>query len=256
MESTLAPVCISRLDEFEKAFFPLAERVKRQFPFYAHVSISTYGLKFEFPEHHFLRDIETSLPELLDTRARMTPFIRPTSETAGSDVAGLVAREKFLSRSIVSATFSLVEAFLSGLFFTAVHTQSLGSLACDEDFLRYAATKESAPLNNRLDRVVQFTSMGTESGSDDPFKRFIEVGKRYRDAIHHTTPFPRKDVELGGRLTALYDINCEIALHCVVLSSATLLKISRWTYGASDAADIAIRCSELCEKAHRAWLSR
>jgi hypothetical protein len=107
-----------RLDEFEKSFFPLAERVKRQFPFYAHVSISTYGLKFEFPEHHFLRDIETSLPELLDTRSRMTPFMRPTSDTRrDSDlVAGLVAREKFLSRSIVSATFSLVEAFLSGLF--------------------------------------------------------------------------------------------------------------------------------------------
>ena len=50
----------TRLDEFERAFFPLAESVKRRFPFYAHVSISTYGLRFEFPEHHFLRDIETS----------------------------------------------------------------------------------------------------------------------------------------------------------------------------------------------------
>lgn len=134
-----------RLDEFEKAFFPLAERVKRQFPFYAHVSISTYGLKFEFPEHHFLRDIETSLPDLLDTRARMTPFMRRTSETIrrGSDlVAGLVAREKFLSRSIVSATFSLVEAFLSGLFFTAVYTKALGSLECDEEFLNFLSMQQ------------------------------------------------------------------------------------------------------------------
>ena len=146
-----------RLDEFEKTFFPLADLVKRRFPFYAHVSISTYGLRFEFPEHHFLRDIETSLLELLDTLARLAPFVRPTSGARrDSDVvAGLVSREKFLSRSIVSATFSLVEAFLSGLFFTAVHTKSLGSLACNEDFLNYAATKESAPLKNRLDRVVQ-----------------------------------------------------------------------------------------------------
>jgi hypothetical protein len=245
-----------RLDEFENTFFPLADRVKRRFPFYAHVSISTYGLKFEFPEHHFLRDIETSLPELLDTLARLMPFIRANDQRRDADiVAGLVAREKFLSRSIVSATFSLVEAFLSGLFFTAVHTKSLGSLACDEDFLDYAAKKESAPLKNRLDRVVQFASLGTESGSDEPFKTFIEVGKRYRDAIHHTTPFQRKDVESGGRLTALYEINSNIALHCIVLSSATLLKISQWTYGASDATDIASRCSELCEKAHRAWLA-
>jgi hypothetical protein len=103
-------------------------------------------LKFEFPEHHFLRDLETSLPELMDTLERLTPFMRPASDTRhNSDlVAGLVAREKLLSRSIVSATFSLVEAFLSGLFFTAVHTKTLGSLACDKDFLDYAAKKESA----------------------------------------------------------------------------------------------------------------
>jgi hypothetical protein len=240
-----------RLDEFEKSFFPLAERVKRQFPFYARVSISTYGLKFEFPEHHFLRDIETSLPELLDTRSRMAPFITSSSDTRGNSdlVAGLVAHEKFLSRSIVSAAFSLVEAFLSGLFFTAVHTKSLSSLKCDEEFLKYAATKESAPLKSRLDRVVQFASMGAESGGDEPFNTFIEGGKRYRDAIHHTTPFERKDVESGGRLTALYEINCDIALRCVVLSSATLLKISEWAYGTSDPTDIASRCSELLQKA-------
>lgn len=98
-------------------------------------------------------------------------------------------------------------------------------------------------------------SSGTESGSDEPFKTFIEEGKRYRDAIHHTTPFQRKDVESGGRLTALYEINANIALHCIVLSSATLLKISQWTYGTSDETDISSRCSELLEKAHRAWLA-
>jgi hypothetical protein len=54
---------------------------------------------------------------------------------------------------------------------------------------------------------------------------------------------------LGGRLTALYEINRDIALRCVILSSETLLKISQWTYGASDPTDIASRCSELFQKA-------
>jgi hypothetical protein len=121
-------------------------------------------------------------------------------------------------------------------------------------FSELRSQKESAPLKDRLDHVVQFVSLGTESGSDQPFKTFIDVGKRYRDAIHHTTPFQRKDVELGGRLTALYEINSNIALHCIVLSAATLLKISQWTYGTPDATDIASRCSGLLEKAHRAWL--
>ena len=237
----------ARLDEFEKTFFPLAETVKRRFPFYAHLRISTYGLQFEFPEHHFLRDIETSLPELLDTRSQLQSFMKPERDSRHERelVASLVARESFLSRSTISASFSLAEAFLSGLFFTAVHTKSIGVLKCDDDFLTYAATKESASLKQRLDRVVRFASRGTESGTDEPFKTFIEVGKRYRDAIHHTTPFERKDVELGGRLIALYEIDGEIAVRCVSLSAETVLKITRWTFGASEATDIASRCSAL-----------
>ena len=108
-----------RLDEFEGKFFPLAEAVKRRVPAYAHVHISTYGLQFEFPEHHFLRDIETSLPELLDMRSRLAAFTGPEFDSRRDRdlVGGLVAKEKFLSRSVISATFSLAEAFLSGLFF-------------------------------------------------------------------------------------------------------------------------------------------
>lgn len=56
-------------------------------------------------------------------------------------IGGLVARKKFLSRSIISAAFSLIEAFLSALFFTAVHTKSFGSIICDEEFLKFAASK-------------------------------------------------------------------------------------------------------------------
>ena len=236
-----------RLDEFERVFFPLVASVKQRFPFYAHVSISTYGLRFEFPEHHFLRDIETSLPELLDTYSRMEPFKRSDAypKRDREQIAPLVAREKFLSRSIVSATFSLIEAFLSGLFFTAVQTKAFGSLRCSEEFLKYAATKESAPLGNRLDRVVRFVSGEVECGSDEPFSTFVKVGKRYRDAIHHTTPFQRKDIEAGGRLIALYEINSDIAVRCVVLCCETILKLCHWAFGASDTTDIAGRCSNL-----------
>jgi hypothetical protein len=160
-----------------------------------------------------------------------------------------VAKEKFLSRSIISATFSLAEAFLSGLFFTAVHSKSVGHLPCDEEFLKYATTKQSAPLRDRLDRVVRFTSTGAESGDSEPFKAFIETGKRYRDAIHHTTPFQRKDIEPGGRLTALYEINGDLALRCVVLSAETLLKISQWSNPESRETDIAMRCDKILQQA-------
>ncbi|MGH9771582.1 MAG: hypothetical protein ACRD4Q_07780, partial [Candidatus Acidiferrales bacterium] len=240
-----------RLNEFEQKYFLLAESVKRRVPAYAHVHISTYGLQFEFPEHHFLRDIETSLPELLDTQSRLATFTGPEFDSRRDRdvIGGLVAKGNFLSRSIISATFSLAEAFLSGLFFTAVHSKSVGHLPCDEEFLKYAATKESAPLRDRLDRVVRFTSAGAESGDSEPFKTLLETGKRYRDAIHHTTPFQRKDVEPGGRLSALYEINADLALRCVVLSAATLLKISQWSNPESKEADVAMRCDKILQQA-------
>ncbi len=240
-----------RLDEFEKQFFPLSGSVKGRYPFYAHIHISPYGLRFEFPEHHFLRDMETSFPELLEARSSLAGFRGPDFDARREPdlVAGLVAREKFLSRSIVSATFSLLEAFLSGLFFTAIHTNAIGQRACNEEFLRFAGTKESAPLRDRIDRVVRFASDGAQNGGDEPFRAFIEVGKRYRDAIHHTTPFQRKDIEPGGRLTALYEIDGEIALRCIVLSCGTILRISEWINPDSTETDIAARSRELLRKA-------
>jgi hypothetical protein len=207
-------------------------------------------LQFEFPEHHFLRDLETSLPELLQARTQLASF-RGTDYDAKRDrdrVAGLVATENLLSRSIISATFSLVEAFLSGLFFSAVHMKNVGREVCDEQFLRFATTKESAPLRDRVDRVVQFASKGAQGGNNEPFKTHIEVGKRYRDAIHHTTPFQRKDVEPGGRLTALYEINGDVALDCVRLGCGSILQISQWIDSASD---VAARSGELIEMARK-----
>jgi hypothetical protein len=236
-----------RLDEFEKEFFCLKKSVKERFPYYAQVRISTYGLQFEFPEHHFLRDIETAVPELLETQSRMRPFKR-LNHNAKRDrelIGGLVAREKFLSRSMISAAFSLVEAFLSGLFFTAVHTKWFGSLICDDEFLKYAATKESDALSRRLDRAIRFVSKGAECGTDEPFRSLMNIGKRYRDAIHHTTPFERKDVKAGGRLSALYEINTDIAFRCVLLSCEAVLKISLAAFGTFSSTDISTRCSEL-----------
>jgi hypothetical protein len=189
-----------RIVDFEKYSFSLAEGIKSRFPSYAHVSVSIWGLQFEFPEHHFLRDLETGLADLKEVKSNLEKFEKhgATPKLHSEEVRVLIGRERFLSRSIISAAFSLVEAFLSGLFFVAAHTTSIGVLVCDETFQNYAETKESAPLKDRLDRTVRFVSMGHKSGNDEPFKSFVEIGKSYRDAIHHTTPFGRKDVEPGG----------------------------------------------------------
>jgi hypothetical protein len=239
----------ARLDEFERKFFPLAEPVKRRFPFYAHVVISTYGLQFEFPEHHFMGDLDAAFELLKETREQMRVLPKGRTETEARDaIARLVGQEKFISRSMVSASFSLVEAFLSGLFFTALHLNSLGRLPCNGEMLTYAKHRESASLKDRIDRIVKFASAGKEDGQSGLFKSFIEVGKRYRDAIHHTTPFERKDLEAGQRLIHLYEVKSDVALFCTLLSLAVVLKISRWIYGEDSENDIMERCLNLNEK--------
>jgi hypothetical protein len=239
-----------RLDEFEKSFFSLAEPVKRRVPFYAHVSISTYGLQFEYPEHHFISDIAAAFEDLKETRQRIDELgVTDANMKRKRDYIGpLVGREKFISRSMVSASFSLVEAFLSGLFFTALNVNALGKLACDEELLKYAKNKESAALKDRLDRIVKFASSGNADGRSEPFKAFIEVGKRYRDAIHHTTPFERKDFEAGQRLLALYEVKADVALLCAILSFGSVLVISHWLFGDDDVSAITDSCKQLREK--------
>jgi hypothetical protein len=240
-----------RLDEFEKAFFPLAYSVKRRFPFYAHVSISVWGLQFEYPEQHFLQDLDAGLDDLGEIRLRLADLGVTDSNMKGkrNEIAPLLSRGKFISRSIISASFSLVEAFLSGLFFTALSTRVLGKRNCDENFLRYAEKKESVALKDRLDRVVKFASNGIADGGADPFQSFIEVGKPYRDAIHHTTPFGRSNLETGERLVALYEINPNTACLCGLLSLDCVLTIANWIYSGGEGAAITDRCSELRQKA-------
>ena len=239
-----------RLDDFEASLFALAEPVKRRFPFYAHVSISTYGLQFEFPEHHFINDIDAGFEDLRETRERIDALGLTDSNVKRQRdaIAPLISREKFISRSMVSASFSLVEAFLSGLFFTTLSTNSLGVLRCDDDLLRYAKHKESAALKDRIDRIVKFASSGKVDGGSDPFRRLIEIGKRYRDAIHHTTPFGRKDIDAGERLLALYEVKSDVAIQCALLSLDTVLVISGWIHGQEDGSVVTDDCKTLRDK--------
>ncbi len=242
-----------RLDEFEGKLFPLAGRIMRRFPFHAHLSVSLWGLQFEFPEFHFLRDLESAIKDLEETYARVAQFRnsgRNPKQSQG-EIAELVAREQFLGRSIISAAFSLVESFLSGIFFAASHIQSVGTLSCDADFLNYAKTKESAPLKNRIDQVVRFTSQGRSTSSVEPFKSLIEYGKPFRDAIHHTTPFERKAVGAGDRLTKLYSINGTIALQVTIHCLDSILAISKWAFGPDGETAIVEDCTKLRQEAQR-----
>ena len=91
-------------------------------------------------------------------------------------------------------------------------------------------------------------SLRKADGQPDLFKSFIEIGKQYRDTIHHTTPFERKDIEAGQRLIALYEVKSDVAILCALLSLASGLTISHWIYGDDDVSEIAATCKKLRKK--------
>jgi hypothetical protein len=59
-------------------------------------------------------------------------------------------------------------------------------------------------------------------------------------------------VEPGGRLTALYEIDWRVALHCISLSCAAVVTISQWIHRTTDGTDIATRSGDLLEKVEAA----
>jgi len=102
-----------RLGEFEKLFFALAESVKRRFPFYAHVSISTFGLQFEFPEHHFWNDMDAAFEDLKETRQRIYDLAVTDANMKGkrNDIAPLLS-----TRECTKAVAYVGSPALRGLF--------------------------------------------------------------------------------------------------------------------------------------------
>ncbi|WP_430436318.1 hypothetical protein [Oceanibaculum nanhaiense] len=238
-----------RLDKFEELFFPINPEIKDKVPFYTNVSISLWGLQFEYPEHHFIKDLEDGFSILKETIIKIDDFQSDSKNPKKhrDEISHLIGREKFISRSLVSAAFSLVESYISGLFFTALHLRKLGQFPCDETFLNYAKNKESSALKSRIDQIVKFSSQGKADGSDIPFGDFIRVGKYFRDAIHHTTPFERKNMNLeaGQRLEALYDVKTDVAAGCMLLALDSILKISSWLYGDEGGGEIAQACGSL-----------
>ncbi len=233
-----------RLSEFESQFFKLALAVKERHPAHCHVRISFWGLQFEYPEMHFLNDMKAGIEQLSKISAAIRPFAKYERDpkSAQIELAALVSQERFICRSLISASFNLVEAYLSGVFHSISTDGRLGVRVIDDEFRRYAATKESAPLKSRIQQLLKEASNNSESVEAEPFCTFIETGKRYRDAIHHTSPFERKDVSAGGRLIALYELNEKITKKCVVGALLSVMKFEDLIWQGAAKSDTCERC--------------
>ncbi len=240
------------LDQFEREFFLISEPVKRVVPTYAHVSISTFGLQFEFPEIHFLNDIQSCIDNIESNEGAIQKLKSEKTLKLGlRDTAhSVVAHRRFLCRSLVSASFSLVEAYLSGLFFSALKSGIFNGRVCDPDLTQFFSTKESASLKIRLNRIAAEISPEVTGAFPLILRSFLEEDKPYRDAIHHTTPFERRQQgrSPGDRLLDLYKIDEKIALRCTANSLDIILMIARAIGGNEDESTVVRECTKLSQR--------
>lgn len=247
------------LDQFEREFFRIAESVKRVVPIYAHVSVSTFGLQFEFPEIHFLNDIQSCIDNIESNEDAVQKLRSEKTLKLGlRDIAhNVVAHRRFLCRSLVSASYSLVEAFMSGIFFSSLKTGIFNGKACEPDLTQFFNTQESAPLKLRLARIA--AEISPEAIGELPLilRSFLEDDKPYRDAIHHTTPFarPQQGRLPGARLLDLYQIDENIALRCTANSLDIVLMITRAIEGNEDESTVVRKCTKLRQRIRMMRLS-
>lgn len=236
-----------RIDRFEKNFFQISKDIKEAFPFHAHVSVSLYGLQFEYPEHHFLKDIETAVEQLSEVQPKILNYRVGVwdKKTDRLSLQKIISKEKLMNRVLIIASFNLIESFISGLFYEVVENRSMGKLALSEAFISYAAKNETDILRRRLDKTIRYISNDAKSVETEPFQYIIEKAKFYRDAIHHTTPFSRKGISEGERLLALYRVDCELAL---AIGSSVLLcitEIQNYLYPMGPKTAIASDCDRI-----------
>jgi hypothetical protein len=240
--------------DFENKHFSLSSKVKSKYPIYAHISISYRGLQFEFPEHHFLNDIEVLFLYLQENEKLLShpQYSSQKRIENNQNIKLIVSKEKFLSRALISTAFSLVETTLSGIFFTAAAGGTLGQLTVDKDFRAFAIKKESAPLKQRLSTTVQWATQNYCTGDEEPFKSFMSSAKKFRDSIHHPTPFGRQNnLEEWERLELLYEIDAFVALNIIRSAFAVILTIFCEAFPDSQESDVRDRLAQLDIEADR-----
>jgi hypothetical protein len=118
-------------------------------------------------------------------------------------------------------------------------------VACGDELRKWIADdrKKQKPLRERLTKLSFTMSDGQLPPST--FDEFIEVGKRLRDAIHHTSPFERKGVLPGQRLLDVYRVKTDAAVQVALLGIDAVVKLSTWIAAGTPRTETADRCEAL-----------
>lgn len=213
------------LVQFVRDYGPIKPKALRGAPLHATVVLSPWGMQFEFPEHHLVRDVANALNAATQIEFELarhvgTAWSLAKGKSVRPEIASLLRQGATHRRMCILSCFNLVEAYINGVAWEYVANHGTAALT---DKTRNTLTEEDRVVSiiDKLVRVPKIVDGGRERDGPlhqtrDPLKAFIELVKPYRDSIVHASPFAAAE-RFGGyeKLSKLYELSlptCRVAV--------------------------------------------
>lgn len=216
------------LIDFEEKFFKIKKSVYKGCPSHLTVSISLWGLKFQFPEEELSKDIAEGLSIAISAAKELEGFIKLGHSLLvqqQDEIGEKMRLKKYTSRSVLISSFNLMEAYLNGLAWDFLQNISESTLSNRQRNLLNDSS--SATIREKLEKYPKIISGNEswESGASE-IDSFLDIVKPFRDSLVHPSPFNAPE-KFGGydKLRNLYRIDVDTALLCSNLTVKIIEKI-------------------------------
>lgn len=226
------------LNQFEDKYFSMRAEVLKGTPRHATLVISLWGLKFQFPEDEFVKDITQCLDLLRTVSIELDNFKNAGFEdirNKQNQVSDLSRTKNFCTRSCILSCFNLVEAYLNGIAWEYVENNpSLEGLSKTKE--RLIRDTSQASLREKIIKYPNIIS-GRPIWKENHHlvRKFLETNKPFRDSLVHPSPFSVPE-KFGGydKLKILYRLDLKEAKETVETTFSIISNIHKHLYPDSD----------------------
>ncbi len=215
------------LVEFEERVAKLNDVVTKHCPKHATVSISLWGLQFEFPEDHLSKDLRLHVRNAREANESLKKMRGKSHALLLRDQSNIATLHQQLLASVRASLFSchsLMEAYFNGLGWeflrvngnnTALSEKQRKFLAGEEGTLRKKVAEFPVIISGKSRGIEYEKSIGI----------LFDVLKPFRDSIAHPSPFSAPE-KFGGydKLSKLYEADYPLAELALTLTCDVLTK--------------------------------
>jgi len=213
------------------------EGVLRGAPLHSTVSLSPWGLRFEYPEMHLERDVAIAHNNVVKTKQEIDEIEArkpswPDAKRQEDQLAKTTSEMKYNMRMCLIGCFNLVEAYVNGIAWQYVNKKGTSHLS---DNQRKLLEGDQTPILDKLTKIPKIIKESESSPltkDKPPLSEFRDIIKPYRDSIVHASPYsaPKK---FGGydKLSKIYDLKFDIVKKAVDLSFEIISQIHRYVGG-------------------------